>query len=157
MGLYKTAEQKLNLLKKNYPNSPYLAGSIEMKFPQVDETKPKLAEELPDSIVPITKYEEENVDTVRQTRAAPQVETKSVKSQGKYTLQVGAFSTSANAEKQKLLLDSYGQPIEIKSSVRNGRTLYLVHVGSFQTPEEARSVAKDIQLKYNVQSMVVEK
>lgn len=125
MGLYKTAEQKLNQLKKNYPHSPYIAKK----------------------------------DTEQEVKKSPPptLETKLPPKNGKYTLQVGAFSTLANAEKQKSMLLSFGQPIEIKSSVRNGRELYLVLVGTFATPEEAKNVGKALKARYDIQSMVVEK
>jgi tetratricopeptide (TPR) repeat protein len=158
MGLYKTSEQKFNNLKKNYPNSPYVTGTAEVKFPEVDEPKPRLTEEISDTHTVVSVQDEKIVDeAVHIEKAIPKVEKQTTSSSGKYTLQVGAFSTSANAEKQKSLLTAYGQPIEIKSSVRNGRTLYLVLVGSFLSQDEAKIVGKDLKAKYQLQSMVVER
>lgn len=158
MGLYKTAAQKLHQLKKDYPNSPYLTVTTDTKHPETDEPKPTFAEELSDTVT-MTSSQDVKVtqNSQKDEKTASGEEIAVEPSSGKYTLQVGAFSTSANAEKQKSLLESYNQPIEIKSSVRNGRTLYLVLVGSFQSQEEAKNVGKDLKAKYNLQSIVVEK
>jgi cell division protein FtsN len=74
-----------------------------------------------------------------------------------YTLQVGAFSTSENARKQKAFFEERGYAAEITSRVRSGKSLYLVWVGSFPNADEARKVLREIQSKYDITPIVVER
>lgn len=74
-----------------------------------------------------------------------------------YTLQTGAFSTSENARRQKEWFEDRGYAAEITNRVRGGRSLYLVWVGSFRTPDEARKVLAEIQSRFNITPIVVER
>ena len=76
---------------------------------------------------------------------------------GSYTLQVGAFSTLANAEKQKGFFEDRGYTAEITNKVRSGRSLHLVWVGSFRSPQEALRTGKEVKAKFKMESIVVER
>ena len=74
-----------------------------------------------------------------------------------YTLQVGAYSTVANAEKQRGFFENLGVNVEITNKVRGGRSLYLVWAGSFKSADEAKEFGKEIRKKHKIDSIVVEK
>jgi len=150
LGLYRTAELKLGQLRKEYPKSPFVTGTREMKLPGqedhsvnlptkdtivVDSPKIVPAQPPPDSSRPIA------------TPAASQ----------SYTLQVGAFSTVRNAEKQRNFFEDLGYQAEIANKVRGGRSLHLVWVGNFKTAEEAMLRGKEMKAKYKIDFLVVEK
>jgi len=57
-----------------------------------------------------------------------------------FFVQVGAFSTQENAEKQRSAVRSYGQP-EISQGSASGRDVYRVRLGPYTTPDVAGIVA----------------
>jgi cell division septation protein DedD len=176
MGLYMTAELKMQQLRKEYPDSPYLTG----------KTTPAISV---DTVIPPPPAAE----TARRDTAAADTTTarRDVRGQGRapgtrteelvapvrkeipagvagqedstvgapmpYALQTGAFSTSENAQKQKAWFEDLGYTAEITNRVRGGRSLYLVWVGSFPDVATARRVLKEIQSKYNITPIVVER
>lgn len=139
IGLYRTAEIKLNQLKTNYPDSKYVTQD------PVVETK-NLAEEK----------EQEPVGE-RESETAQQEPAKAVTPAGQFTLQVGAYTAQVNAEKQKLFFEDLGLPVEVINKVKQNRSLYLVLVGNYATYEDAKTKGADIKKKYNIDSIVVQR
>lgn len=130
LGLYRTAEQKMAQLKKNYPGSPYLTGATEVDTQQLAE------------------------DTIPKPAAQP---TQPAPAGGKYALQVGAYTTEVNAERQKTFFEGLGYPVEIINRVKENRSLFLVLVGTYATPEEAKLQSAEIKRTHNVDSIVTAK
>ncbi len=149
LGLYKTADLKLQQLKKDYPRSPHAAGNANIAVPQ-EEDQPA---------VNIAKKDTAITDTpkVALGDSMPVSPVPSAAVTSSYTLQVGAFSTVANAEKQKNFFDDLGYQTEITNKVRSGRSLYLVWVGNFKTQTEAMQLGKEVKAKYKITGIVVEK
>jgi cell division septation protein DedD len=142
-GLYKTADLKFQQLKKEYPNSPFIAGKSATSMPQQDEPVAKIS---PPDIAAASP------ETTKQSEPPQQIETPEP-----YTLQVGAYSTVANAEKQRVFFENLGVNVEITNKVRGGRSLYLVWAGSFKSADEAKEFGKEIKKKHKIDSIVVEK
>ena len=130
LGLYRTAEIKMAQLRKNYPGSPLPGAAAEKETQQ-------LAEEKPDSVAPPAR------------RPAVPAET--------FTLQVGAYTTAANAQRQKSFFEELGYPVEVINRVKEGRSLFLVIVGSFANADEAREQGSEIKRKHNVDAIVTTK
>jgi cell division septation protein DedD len=128
IGLYKTADQKLAQLKEEYPFSAYAA-----------EPNPVTEEK------PTTK---EKPSVVKPTEALPKFATN-------FTVQVGAFSTLQNAEELKAKFEKEGYGSNIFTIVTNGRKLYKVWVGEYQSYEEAKRFTVEIKKKFNLASIVV--
>ena len=146
MGLYKTANAELQQLAKDYPNSPYVKSIPLAGVPKVDKPLTNTTPKIPQS----------TVDTSHTKHSSQSKPTLPV-SQEKYTLQVGAFSTSANAENLKSSFEQKGYRVEIANKVQNGKSLYKVWVGSYKTREEAEKAAKDMKSKFRLSSMVIER
>ncbi|MGA9115364.1 MAG: SPOR domain-containing protein [Bacteroidota bacterium] len=127
IGLYRTAEMKLAQLRKEYPGSPY-AGAPAGAGPG-DKTE-----------MPVSS------DTLSSASRPPA---------GQFALQVGAYSTLVNAEKQKLFFEDLGYPVEVLTRVRDGRSLYTVNVGVYATYDEAKLRSAEIKKTYNIDSFVV--
>jgi hypothetical protein len=128
IGLYKTADQKLTQLKEEYPFSAYAAE----KNPAVEEKQ--AAKEKP---------------TVMKAKGSvPKYATN-------FTVQVGAFSTLQNAGELKAKFEKEGFQSNIFTIVSNGKKLYKVWVGEYQTYEEARRFTAEIKSKFNLTSIVV--
>lgn len=134
LGLYRTAEIKLNQLKKDYPESEYIQGTSEAEPTGITEEKEPLASEPPPA-----DSEEPRMDVV----------------QGQFALQVGAYSIQVNAEKQKLFFEDLGYPVEVINKVRGLQSLFLVLVGNYTTYDEAKAKEAQIKNTYNIDSFVV--
>lgn len=150
LGLYKTAELKLQQLKKEYPHSSHVTGKSEVKLPIQEEVLVILPKK--DTIVVDSPKVVSTPPPSTSTLPGP-----AQASSQNYTLQVGAFSTIVNAEKQKDFFEDLGYQAEITNKVRGGRSLHLVWVGNFKTADEAMRFAKEMKSKYKIESIVVEK
>ena len=139
LGLYRTAELKLQQLKKDYPQSIYVSGKTIASIPKMEEETVKLPTK--ESTTP----QQQSINESPSPKKEP------------YTLQVGAFSTAANAEKQKNFFEELGHIVEITNKVRGGKSLYLVWVGSFSTAEETQRFAKEVRKKYSIDCLVIER
>jgi tetratricopeptide (TPR) repeat protein len=140
IGLYRTAEMKMSQLKREYPTSKYVSSSAGM------ETK-DLAEEKETPVPDPTTGKVED--------AATSEEPKTEAPQGQFALQVGAYSTQVNAEKQKLFFEDQGFAVDVINKVKNGKSLYLVLVGAFATYDLAKAKGLEIKKAYNIDSIVV--
>lgn len=145
IGLYKTAEQKLQQLKEEYPFSTYA-------------TDQPVLTELPSSVNAEQKPLQEKSSNAqrRVERESPQ-ESKAPSSRypAGFTVQVGAFSTLQNAEELKARFEQEGYSCYIFSLMTNGRKLHKVWVGEYKTYNEARDVVKEIKEKYGLNAIVV--
>jgi cell division protein FtsN len=128
LGLYRTAEIKMAQLRKSYPGSTYLTGTSAADTQQLPEDSASAA-------TPV---------------AAPAPAEQ-------YTLQVGAYTTAANAERQKSFFESQGYAVEVINKVKEGRSLFLVLVGTYASADEARSDGTEIKKKHNVDCIVTTK
>ena len=126
LGLYKTAAQKYERLRQNYPNSPFLVQGE----PRGTEREAEVAEK-PNSV------------------GEPD--------DGTFAVQVGAFSTAENANKQKRFFHNIEHSVEILNKVKRGRSYYLVWIGNFKSYDEARKVGNEIKGKYKIEPIVVER
>jgi tetratricopeptide (TPR) repeat protein len=132
LGLYRTAELKLAQLKTDYPTSKYVVKPAET-------SSEKLAEE------------QEPPGPV----SSPLREIASTSSPGGFALQVGAYSAQENAEKQRLFFEDLKMPVEVINRVKDGRSLYIVLVGTFNTADEARAQGSEIKKSYNIESFII--
>ena len=139
VGLYRTAQEKLDRLKREYPQSRYAFGQGP-RFDRQDE---------------ITEAElEEPVQTADREREQPDRREISA-DQYPYALQVGAFSTYENAMRQRDMLKDIDEPVEITTRMQGGQTLYLVWVGAFQSRDQAADFGRQLRQDYNIETMIV--
>lgn len=165
MGLYKTAELKMQQLRKEYPASEHLGARGATIRPDTADARPVpppvsvpggAAGIAADSATPPhSGPDAARRDTSRDgATPAPESPASAV---NPFTLQVGAFSTAENAQKQKGWFEERGYAAEITNRVRGGRSLYLVWVGSFPSADAARATLREIQSRYNITPIVVER
>ncbi len=132
LGLYRTAELKMNQLKADYPHSKYLTAAAEQ-----------------------TRLPEEAIDTASRAPRGGVDSVKSSRLQVQFSLQVGAYAAQANAEKQKSFFEGLGYPAEIISKLKDNRSLFLVLVGAYPTYDEAKAHGNEIKQKHNIDSIVI--
>jgi cell division septation protein DedD len=155
LGLYRTAEIKLNQLKADYPESRYLGDASQADVKSMpDEEGPGLPKATQETVV-----HNPTIQAPTEKPALPETEPSNPAteetSRGQYTLQVGAFSQQVNAEKQKLFFEDLGYSVEVINKVRDSRSLFVVLVGDYKTSDEAKQVGTEVKKKYNITSMVV--
>jgi tetratricopeptide (TPR) repeat protein len=146
VGLYRTAEEKLNQLKREYPQSRYAFGQ-QPRFDRRDETAEERVEE---QRPPVTRPEPAQPQQQQQDPPASRPV-----SQFPFSLQVGAFSTYENAMRQREMLHGLDEAVEITTRMRGGQNLYLVWVGSFRTREQAVEYGQQLRRRFNIEAMVV--
>ena len=134
LGLYRTAELKMAQLRHDYPASKYLAAVADTSSKNIPEAR--------------------RADT---TAAAASQPANPPEIRPQFTLQVGAYTTQVNAEKQKLFFEDLGFPVEVNSKIKDNRSLFIVLVGTFASTEEARAKAQEFKQKYNIAPLVVTK
>jgi len=131
LGLYRTAEMKMTQLKKNYPNSKRASGGGEVDTGGLPEDRP-----------------------VQAGSATPAAGDAPASAPAHFTLQVGAYTTQANAEKQKAFFEERGYTVEMISRVKENKSLYLVLVGTYPSAEEAKAQGAEIKAKFHIDSIV---
>jgi hypothetical protein len=136
LGLYRTADLKMTQLRKEYPTSRYISQAA------VDDTTTQADEQ--DAIVATDSVSDEG-------SPIPEVPSNS------FTLQVGAYSTQVNAEKQKVFFEDMNLPVEVINRVKNGVSLYIVLVGNFSSADDARDKGTEIKKNYNIDFMVIQR
>jgi cell division septation protein DedD len=139
LGLSRTADLKLQQLRKEYPNSPYLRDK------QLTAVAAEAEEKPPVVVTPAVPPMEPRTDPMPRPSS----------SGGDYAIQVGAFSLPENASRLKSFFEELGYPVEIQNKVRDGRSFYLVWVGQFRTADEARRFAAEVRSKHKMESIVV--
>lgn len=128
IGLYKTADQKLEQLKKDYPFSTYASDQALAEEPKAITTEAPVVVAQPAKVEKFTTI---------------------------YTVQAGTFSVLQNAEELKSRFERDGYTSTIFTLVNNGRKFHKVWVGEFQKQDEAKRFSGEIKKKYNLDSIVV--
>jgi tetratricopeptide (TPR) repeat protein len=138
VGLYKTADAKLNLLNEQYPNSIYAKR----------ETKP--------TVKPETK-------SVEKTEALSVVEEKkevtpSSTVNGGFVVQVGVYSQEANAQQQSVELSSaIGRQAIFFAKQSGGKTVYAVGFDGFSDEQSAKVFGGELKSKFNLDWFLVKR
>jgi tetratricopeptide (TPR) repeat protein len=138
LGLYQSAQTYVDLLKKDYPASPYLK-IVEKKMPTKDEMtgEDKVAKQPP----PVKKEEQgkpekKNLDY-------------------KFTIQAGAFSGADNALALKKKFDAAGFFSEVKEKNVAGTNFNIVYIGKFLTEDQAKNFLDVINSRFNLDGRIV--
>jgi cell division protein FtsN len=141
IGLYKTADAKMEELKKNYPNSIYVVGAIDTQ--PVETEQPTPAPTRAPARAP-----EEPKKEVRQPKESPAAK-------GKYAVQTGAFSTQQSAQKQIDFLAGINMKGVLSTKQSGEKKLFVVTMEGFASERETRAAIADLQAKHNLQSIII--
>jgi cell division septation protein DedD len=147
LGLYRTAELKLNQLKAEYPASRYLKADARETANLPEEVEAPAPRAVRDSVVTAPER------AVREATPAPPPRAEAATAS--FVLQVGAYGAQVNAEKQRKFFADLGYPVETITKVRDTKTLFVVLVGSYASYEQAKAQGAEIRKKYSIETMVV--
>lgn len=160
LGLYRTAELKMVQLKKNYPDSKHLTRGNNVETRDFAEEKEQPVSTARDTLS--LARQQESPPTNQTAAGEPEVVAKpegvpsrQTVSLDQFVLQVGAYSSQVNAEKQKIFFENLEFPVEVITKVKNARSLYIVMIGAFGSYDEAKAKGVEIRKKYNIDSIVV--
>lgn len=144
VGLYKTAETKMNQLNEQYPTSIYAKRDSNL-----DEKIPVPAPKSAD--MPAEQPVTETKQPVAQTIAAPSTG-------GPYVVQVGVYSQESAAQQQARHMTSVvGRQAIVFSKQSGGKTVYAVAFDGFSSDPSARSFGAELKSKYNLDWFIVKR
>lgn len=150
------ANRELQTFINKYPNSALqrlakkdLQEQKQLRTSSGRSNRRRSSGELP-ALQSNTTTENKQTDTSRWTTSSSS--SKSVT----YTLQIGAFSTRANAYNQKNYFIGKGYRPEVSTKNVNGKTLFIVTLNRFSTRDAARALGEKLKSRYSVEYVVVE-
>lgn len=161
IGLQRTADLKLNQLKSDYPDSKYLVGMPEQATVAGQNSEPIATNNpRPESQPTPTKPEESPKTEPPVTTPAPPVKETTTKeeplpSTGNYSLQVGAYSSQANANRQKQFFEYHKYVVDVERRMKGSRELFYVFVGRYPTADAARAAGEDMMRSFQIETFVV--
>lgn len=134
VGLYKTAEAKLNLLNERYPNSIYAKQSI----------KPEATPVVKTDTTPV-------VEEKKETAVATPLS-------GNFVVQIGVFSQESKAQQQSVELSStIGRQAIVFAKQSGGKTVYAVGFDGFTDEQSAKAYGAELQSKFKLDWFLVKR
>lgn len=130
LGLYESAQEKLQQLKSQYPKSPYIQVA-EQNFDEIEKMEEKVVEQKVEDIKPAV---DENY---------------------KFTIQAGAFTNPDNAKKLLGEFEASGIFCNMGQKIVGGTTFHVVYAGKFVSYEDAENFLQVINSRYKVNGSIV--
>jgi tetratricopeptide (TPR) repeat protein len=159
-GLYRNALNQFSRLASEYPRSSLLQRTqywMALCFHALGEKSSaaemfrKAIDDHPQSeLTRIARrdFEQLDLDSPDEEQADPEP-------QNRYTVQIGAFANQSNALLRKSYFERQGYSVQLSTKMREGRTLYLVWVGSYASREEAKQMGERLKKRFGVQYTLV--
>ncbi len=138
VGLYKTAEAKLNLLNEQYPNSIY--AKREVKPIVKTETQPTVKAET----APVIEEKSEITASTSVT--------------GDFVVQIGVYSQEAKAKQQSVELSAtIGKQAIVFVKQSGGKTMFAVGFEGFPDEQSAKAYGAELQSKFKLDWFLVKR
>ena len=122
----------------------HLLQEFEKSKKQKEEDKAQLPEQVEPVDIPVEYKTEVPIDQID-----------SALDNGIYSLQSGVYGVLENADQQKINLIIAGFDARITELYRNNKVLYAVHIGYFNSKEDARKISSLIKTKVDLDTIVV--
>jgi len=143
VGLYKTAEAKMNQLNEQYPASIYAKR----------ETKPEERIPVPAPVSTEPPAEKPALSD-QQTAQTPPART----AEGPFTVQIGVFSQVSAAQQQARQVSSVvGRQAIVFAKQSGGKTVHAVAFDGFASDAAARTFGMELKSKYSLEWFVVKR
>jgi tetratricopeptide (TPR) repeat protein len=152
VGLYKTADQKFEQLKQQYPTSLYVVGMVKEQKPIAVQQEPPVETKQPEAG---ERKQEARPDTIKPVKKETPDLTISAPVVSKFAVQAGAFSSEKKAQKQVDFFSTIDRKAIITTKVSGSKTLYVVSIEGFSSEQDARSFIGELKSKYNIESIIV--
>jgi len=138
-------------LARKYENTDYLTPSVSMMI------NAYLQMGFPDSAQFIRDWANSNVKNQfvkTQVQKNTELEEISYQPKGQYTIQLGAFGKEQNAKQSIKKLNKTGYNPRVDKITINGKTLYAVRYGFFESEIDARKIQNKLKQDYAVKSFL---
>jgi tetratricopeptide (TPR) repeat protein len=153
IGLYKTADQKFDQLKQQYPNSLYVVGAVKDQKPAAVQQVPAAETKLPDTTA--QKQADQPASTEPAKKETPDTTTAVPAAARTFAVQAGAYSSKRKARKQVDFFSTINRKAIITKKVSGGKILYVVSIEGFSGEQDAHDFITELKLKYNIESIIV--
>lgn len=130
LGLYETAQEKLQQLKSEYPKSPYIQVA-EQNLTELEKMDKKEAEQKVEEVKP------------------------AVDEDYKFTIQAGAFTNPDNAKKLFNEFEAAGIFCSMDQKIVGGTTFHVVYAGKFVSYDDAENFLQVVNSRYKVNGSIV--
>lgn len=138
VGLYKTADAKLNLLNEKYPNSIFAKKSAQEPVQAVTQSTVQAVE----------------APVVEEKKEVPAVSNAS----GSFIVQLGVYSQEAKAQEQANTVSTVvGKQAVVFAKQSNGRTVYAVAFEGFADEQSAKTFGGELKSKFNLDWFAVKR
>lgn len=152
------ASQELEIFRKKYPNSEFLAPAADVARLAVNSVKydykTKLQRKNQDLAPAAVQANNTETHIKKDTSKIKAVENNST---GKFGLQVGVYSLKATAESESKRFRSLKLRTEIKEKNIEGKIVWAVVIGEYSTIEKAESEKIFIEKKCNCNPIIYKK
>ena len=148
---FSLAIQSFKNLAKKYENTDYLSPAISMMVNSY------LQLGFPDSAQYIQDWAFSNFNNKflsANVKTNAKISTVYYKPQGQYTIQLGAFGKEKNANQSRKRLKNTGYSPRIDQIKVNGKTLYAVRYGYYETEKEAKIIQSKLKNKFEINSFL---
>jgi hypothetical protein len=139
-GEFSESDKYARMLKESFPESEYL-NYLQKK--NLSQSRLQTQQNFEQKILS---------DTSRHISQSTQEQTQPI-SNPNYSIQVGAFSTYSNAVRFASQFQKY--PTKISEKETNGKKLFIVMVGSYNSETEARNALQTLKNQYRVDGIIV--
>jgi|GEM_PF-3121082 len=139
---FNLAIEPLKSLIKKYDTSDYISPSISLIINSY------LNLGRPDSANYILEWANNNIanfSSNKKISSSSKIETVSYQPKGKFTIQIGAFGKKINANQSINKYKKSGYQLRIDEINVNGKTLFAVRYGYYQSKKEAGEIQKKIK------------
>jgi len=155
------AYTKLTLPSKAQKNFQKKIGSTQSKFvPETEIILPNRINWVPRKKNLQTVVQEPQTrilthpDTLARASSITSTQKSLLTEPHRYTVQVGAYKTEANANQMVSRLVEKGYQVHIKPDMKDGAPLFKVHVDEFNSKKQAHKLAEKFTTKENISSFV---
>lgn len=145
VGLYKTADAKMNQLNQQYPNSIF--AQIEVKPSEIGIQKP-----------PTVTERAADIPAAEEKNEPPVAASTSTTVSGAFVVQVGVYSQEAKAVDQAQNVAAVvGRPAVVFAKQSGGKTVYAVAFDGFSEEQAAKTFGAGLKQKFNIDWFVVKR
>ncbi len=157
-GLYISAERTLLMIPRKYPESEHIERAIKLLMQAMLVTgKADTAKMYLD----VFKKKWKNLDVELPERElaklAEPVESPDRVKNEEYTIQIGAFGSKKNAQRQRDVFRERGYKVSLGKKKVANKQLHLVWIGSYSSYDDALAEARVLKAKFGVNYGIVDR
>ena len=157
-GLYISAERTLLMIPRKYPESEHVERAINLLMQAMLVTgKADTAKMYLDVFKKKWKNLDVELPESELAKLTEPAESSAAVKNEEYTIQIGAFGSKENAQRQKDVFKERGYKVSLGKKKVANKQLHLVWVGSYSSYDDALAEARMLKAKFGVNYGIVDK